>query len=136
MWDKHPFASQDFCSLRDAGPVTDTQLGFVAVGNDGGGPGTHVEQIVLDAPMLLLAPERLRAAWQELAKRHEALRMILRADETGMSVCSFRPSPWWICGGWTGRTCHEWMVWIRNRRHFLPRIRTRGRTLQMAPAGV
>lgn len=43
----------------------------------------NLEQVVVEGPLAIFGAERLRAAWAELARRHDALRMVLPSDGQG-----------------------------------------------------
>lgn len=73
--------------LLDCGPAMPAQLGFIAESTLADRPGTHLEQVVLEAPAILLSSGRLGPAWAELAARHAALRHILRPDASGQIRC-------------------------------------------------
>lgn len=66
-----------------AGPATAMQHGLLYESSLARRPWANLEQIVIEGSQTLFEAERLRAAWTELARRHDALRMILPPDGQG-----------------------------------------------------
>lgn len=66
-----------------AGSATTMQHGLLLESSLAGRPWANLEQIVVEGPLPLFGAKAMRAAWSELAKRHDALRMILPPDGQG-----------------------------------------------------
>lgn len=56
-------------------------------------PWANLEQIIVEAPTEVFAADRLRAAWAELARRHDALRMRLVQSGQGHIRQHVQPEP-------------------------------------------
>lgn len=62
------------------------QQGMLVENTLAGLPWANVEQVVVEGPLPQFAADALRSAWTTLALRHDALRMVLRSDDTGRLV--------------------------------------------------
>lgn len=67
--------------VRVLGPASAMQAGLLYESTLSGHARAHVEQIVVEMPAV--PADRLGQIWQDLATRHQGLRLSLQADETG-----------------------------------------------------